>query len=97
MIGIKRRKKPSNTKRRISYQIITTAKIQFEAQFEKPNMSQTQKPKTTSKGELARAYGVHISTLNNWLTLIPDLDLRKGQRVLTPKQVGLIIEHLGEP
>ena len=56
-----------------------------------------QKPKTISKGELAKAYGIHISTFNNWIQLVPNLNLRKGQRVLTPKQVGLIIEHLGEP
>ena len=56
-----------------------------------------QKPKTISKGELAKAYGIHLSTLNKWLALVPDLELRKGQRVLTPKQVGLIIAHVGEP
>ena len=60
-------------------------------------MNSKQKPKTNSKGELARAYGIHLSTLNKWLTLVPGLDLQKGQRVLTPKQVGLIMDHLGEP
>lgn len=54
-------------------------------------------PKTMTKGELARAYGVHPSTLNNWLAMVPNLELRKGQRMLTPKQVRLIMEHLGEP
>jgi len=60
-------------------------------------MSHIQKPKTLSKGELSRAYGIHISTLNKWLVEVPGLELKKGQRVLTPKQVELIMEHLGEP
>ena len=50
-----------------------------------------------TKSELARAYGVHVSTLNKWLKNIPDLNLMKGQRVFTPKQVRLIMEDLGEP
>jgi len=60
-------------------------------------MSLTNPPKTMSKGELAQAYGVHPSTLKNWLSTVPGLELRKGQRVLTPKQVRLTMEHLGEP
>lgn len=50
-----------------------------------------------SKGQLASAYGVHISTFKTWLKPIKGLDLRDGQRILTPKQVELIIAHLGEP
>jgi hypothetical protein len=60
-------------------------------------MSQLNTPKIMSKGQLAQAYGVHVSTLNKWLKNIPDLNLMKGQRVLTPKQVRLIMEDLGEP
>lgn len=49
-----------------------------------------------SKSELARAYGIHISTLSKWLADVPGLTLTKGQRILTPKQVALIMEHVGE-
>ena len=48
-----------------------------------------------TKSQMAQSYGVHLSTFNKWISLIPDLDLRDGQRVLTPKQVSKIIEHLG--
>ncbi len=60
-------------------------------------MSPNETPKTMSKGEMAKAYGIHISTLNKWLESVPLLELQKGQRVLTPKQVGLIMDHLGKP
>jgi hypothetical protein len=60
-------------------------------------MSLPNTPKAMSKGKMAQAYGVHASTLNNWLAMVPDLELRKGQRMLTPKQVRLVMEHLGEP
>ena len=58
------------------------------------NMS---KIKSMSKGQLASAYGVHIATFKTWLKPIKGLDLRDGQRILTPKQVELIIAHLGDP
>lgn len=54
------------------------------------------RPTTMSKSELARAYGIHISTLSKWLADVPGLTLTKGQRILTPKQVALIMEHVGE-
>jgi hypothetical protein len=50
-----------------------------------------------TKSQLALWYGVHISTFKTWLKPIKGLDLREGQRVLTPKQVELILTHLGEP
>lgn len=52
---------------------------------------------TKSKAELAAMYGVHPSTLRNWMSRIPNLNLHDGQRLLTPRQVQLVIEHLGEP
>lgn len=55
------------------------------------------RPITMSKGQLAQAYGVHLSTFNKWISVIPDLRLQKGQRVLTPKQLALIYDHLGAP
>jgi len=55
------------------------------------------KTKTMSKTQLASAYGVHISTFREWLSWIPNLGLAPAQRILTPKQVALVMEHLGEP
>lgn len=52
---------------------------------------------TKSKAELAAMYGVHHSTLRNWMSRIPNLDLQKGQRLLTPRQVKLVMVHLGDP
>lgn len=53
--------------------------------------------KTATKTELAKKYGVHYSTFMKWLKKIPELKLNSKQRVLTPKQVELIVQHLGEP
>ncbi len=60
-------------------------------------MNPNSKSKSISKSQLASAYGVHISTFKTWLKPIKGLGLREGQRVLTPKQVELILTHLGEP
>ena len=60
-------------------------------------MNSNSKYHTTNRSELARRYKVSIQTLNKWLGLIPDLDLSANQRIFTPKQVSLIIKHLGEP
>lgn len=50
-----------------------------------------------SKAQLADAYGVHPTTLRKWLQMVPNLGLQDGQRILTPRQVQLVFEHLGEP
>lgn len=50
-----------------------------------------------TRSQLAKRYGVSIETFKKWLNMIPNLDLCPTNRVLTPKQVGSIIEHLGEP
>ncbi len=55
------------------------------------------KTKTMSKSELAMAYKINISTLRVWLKRVPGLDLTAGQRLLTPRQVALVMEHIGEP
>ena len=67
-------------------------------------------PGTLSLTELAMAYAPGLSEgaarrrLNQWLRTSPDLmaKLRAAgfhdrQRVLTPRQVKIIYEHLGEP
>ena len=52
---------------------------------------------STNRSELARRYKVSIQTLNKWLALIPNLELLANQRIFTPKQVCIIVNHLGEP
>ena len=42
-------------------------------------------------------YNVHYDTFKKWLKNVPDLDLKPTQRILTPKQVEKIFNHLGEP
>lgn len=55
------------------------------------------KPEAATKSQLAKRYKVHYNTFIKWIKAIPDLKLNPGQRVLTPKQVGIIYSHLGEP
>lgn len=55
------------------------------------------KVKTYTKSELAALYEVHSNTLYKWIKSIPNLMLTKRQRKLTPKQVEIIVKHLGEP
>ncbi|GEM_PF-789793 len=55
------------------------------------------KTKAYSKTELARMYNVHYDTFKKWLKGVPDLDLKPTQRILTPKQVEKIFNHIGEP
>lgn len=50
-----------------------------------------------SKSQLSKRYKVSLPTLNSWLKLIPDLQLVKNKRILTPKQVEKVFNHLGEP
>lgn len=53
--------------------------------------------KSATRSQLAKQYGVSLETFKKWLVKIPDLVLEANERVLTPKQVCIIIEHLGEP
>jgi len=55
------------------------------------------KVKSLSKSELAGLYNIHPDTLRKWLESVPDLQLKKSQRILTPKQVEKVFIHLGEP
>ena len=69
-----------------------------------------QGPRSLSWTELALAYAPDLSEasarkrLREWLHFSPELmerlqaaGYRERQRVLTPKQVKIIMEHLGEP
>ncbi len=54
-----------------------------------------QQPITMSKKQLCEHYSISYETLNKWLKCIPELNEEKGQRIYTPKQVRLILNHLG--
>ena len=56
-----------------------------------------QKYPSMTRTQIAQRYEVCLPTLNKMLAKIPDFILDKTSRILTPKQVRLIFEHLGEP
>lgn len=64
-------------------------------------MTQTEtatKPRAMSKSELAAAYGICANTLNNWFKRFPnDIIIDKKAKILTPDQVKIIYEKIGEP
>lgn len=53
--------------------------------------------KSATRSQLAKRYSVSPETFKKWLGKVPNLEIDNKERVLTPKQVGIIIEHLGEP
>ena len=53
--------------------------------------------KPTNKTELARLYNVSYNTMINWIKQVPNLNILKNRRVLTPKEINKIFEHLGSP
>ena len=56
-----------------------------------------QKYPSMTRTQIAQKYEVCLPTLNKMLAKIPGFILDKASRVLTPKQVSNIFEHLGEP
>lgn len=53
--------------------------------------------RTANKTDVAQAYNIRLETLKKWLTPI---DKELGDylgRAYTPKQISMIVEHLGEP
>ena len=75
-----------------------------------PNMSSFFRPVTMKKGELARLYfpesptSIGTNRLMRWIHNCPPLmkdlsqtDYHRSQKLLTARQVSLIIHHLGEP
>lgn len=58
---------------------------------------ETKRHKPATRIELAKRYGISLETFKKWLSKVPNLAIEASSRVLTPKQVGIIIEHLGEP
>jgi len=52
---------------------------------------------TKTRTQLAKEYKVDYSTFISWLNDIDELKLHPKRRLLTPKQVKLVYEHLGDP
>lgn len=50
-----------------------------------------------NRSTLAAKYGVSYNTFRKWLLDIPNLELSPKSRLLTPRQLQLIYEELGEP
>jgi hypothetical protein len=50
-----------------------------------------------TKSALAVEYNIHVNTLREWLKGVPNLEMKPFQKVLSPKQLELIYEHLGKP
>ncbi|MCF8324590.1 MAG: DUF4248 domain-containing protein [Leadbetterella sp.] len=61
------------------------------------NNHATMKIKSSTKTELALSYNISLITLNKWIKEIDGLNLDPKKRILTPKQVEIIFNHLGEP
>lgn len=55
------------------------------------------KYKTSSKSIVAQSYNISVRTLNKWLAPIKDDVFIASSKLFTPKQVGKIVEFLGEP
>jgi transposase len=53
--------------------------------------------KAMYKSALAKKLGVSLPTLNDWIKDIPGLKISPKQRLLSPKQLETIIEHIGMP
>ncbi|MEA5139960.1 hypothetical protein [Arcicella rigui] len=58
---------------------------------------ETPKYKAMTRTQLAQRYQVCLKTFNKMLAKIPDFIIDKSTRILTPKEVLIIINHLGEP
>jgi hypothetical protein len=53
--------------------------------------------KIITKKELSIKYGVSYNTFMRWIKNIPELNISKNRRLLTPKQIDMIYEMLGHP
>lgn len=53
--------------------------------------------KATTKKALAARYNVSYPTFLKWLLLIPELKKIKNRRLLTPKEIKIIYDEIGEP
>ena len=55
------------------------------------------KPVAMTKTALAAMYKVHPDTFTNWIKPIEEKLGDVIGRIYTPKQVSIIIDHLGQP
>jgi transposase-like protein len=53
--------------------------------------------KAKTLNQLAAEYGVHVSTLRNWLKPIKEEVYEGKRKLLLPRQYKKIYEFLGEP
>ena len=53
--------------------------------------------KPLTKKELSKKYMVSYNTFIKWLKNVPELKLYANQRTLTPKQIEIIYNELGQP
>jgi len=53
--------------------------------------------KPLTKKELSKKYMVSYNTFIKWLKNVPELKLYENQRTLTPKQIEIIYNELGQP
>lgn len=55
------------------------------------------KNKAMTRTQLASYYGVCLATFNKMLVKVSDFTFDKSSRILTPREIDTIIEHLGNP
>ncbi len=55
------------------------------------------KNKAMTRTQLATFYGVCLVTFNKLLLKVPNFSFDKSSRMLTPKEIETIINHLGDP
>lgn len=53
--------------------------------------------KAMTRTELAEKYKVCRRTLDRWLNEFTELNIKKAKSILTPAQIKLIFEKIGEP
>jgi hypothetical protein len=54
------------------------------------------KNRAMTRTQLASYYGVCLVTFNKMLVKVPEFIFDKSSRILTPKEVVTIINHLGD-
>lgn len=50
-----------------------------------------------TRTQLASYYGVCLATFNKMISKVPEFTFNKSARLLTPKEVITIVNHLGDP
>ena len=57
----------------------------------------TQSIRAMTRTEMALKYKVHIKTLNKWFNKFPEIEKKCVKCILTPAEVKLIFDRIGEP